>query len=36
MVLTLHLASDPVEPVDVEMATEDVGDMPMVGVCHIM
>ena len=27
------LAPDPVEPVDVEMATEDVGDMPMVDVC---
>ena len=27
------LAPDPVEPADVEMATEDVGDMPMVDVC---
>ena len=27
------LAPDPVEPVDVEMTTEDVGDMPMVDVC---
>ena len=27
------LALDPVEPADVEMATEDVGDIPMVDVC---
>ena len=27
------LAPDPVESADVEMATEDVGDMPMVDVC---